>query len=67
MAQSEISWRVLLVNLRDNNTFAKDISFADEFKELALSAGAEIVASVFSKYAIPDPKYYLEKVSYKKY
>lgn len=61
MAQSEISWRVLLVNLRNNNTFAKDISFADEFKELALSAGAEIVASVFSKYAIPDPKYLLRK------
>jgi GTP-binding protein HflX len=60
LEQSEVGERVLLVHLRTSGS-SKAIGFDDEFKELAISAGANVVDSIFSRYEDPDPKYLIRK------
>ncbi len=58
--QSKNDERVLLVHLKLHDHHQM-MNFDDEFKELALSAGANVVGSIFSKYDDPDPKYLIRK------
>lgn len=62
MEQTNLGERVLLVHLKSISSGpGKPIGYDDEFHELAISAGANVVGSLLSKYEDPDPKYLLRK------
>lgn len=52
--------RALVVHLKLQD-HQQEINIDDEFRELALSAGAKVIGTISSKYDNPDPKYLIRK------